>query len=583
MRVTIRTRLLFMLCALILTLAALAGVGHVLSGNVRSAVQLSNLRHEQVTLTMQMQQRLQALLLGALNSIVDRAYGSIETERAKAMQNDAEFLRERLRELAEAADTEEEKTLAEDIAKRFAVVERIVLGQLPALIAARAEDGDFDRLADLMDMAAGRISQGLRAFADSVEEENREAGDLLEEELRRAGRLNLGIAVSAAVLLGLGLLLVGRSITRPLARGVDFARAVAAGDLERDLDIRPGDEIGDLAGALREMVAQLRSLLAEAAAQGEAASQEAERARQATDAAEQALRRAEAARSEGMRQAAEALAEVVDGVGRAVQELAGQVGQAASGAVAQSDRAQSTATAMEQMNATVLEVARSAGGAAATSEEAKARALEGEQVVGEAVQAIGRVQDMARGLTQRMSDLGRKAEDIGRIMGVITDIADQTNLLALNAAIEAARAGDAGRGFAVVADEVRKLAEKTMTATKEVGEAIRGIQDETRGSVQGMEEAARAVDQATELAAGSGRALSAIVGLVDGCTDQVRSIAAASEEQSAASEEISRSAEDVGRIAAETAEAMRRAEAAVADLGSQAERLDGLMRELRSA
>ena len=65
------------------------------------------------------------------------------------------------------------------------------------------------------------------------------------------------------------------------------------------------------------------------------------------------------------------------------------------------------------------------------------------------------------------------AEGIGRIMNVISDIADQTNLLALNAAIEAARAGDAGRGFAVVADEVRKLAEKTMTATKEVGDAIR--------------------------------------------------------------------------------------------------------------
>ena len=103
-------------------------------------------------------------------------------------------------------------------------------------------------------------------------------------------------------------------------------------------------------------------------------------------------------------------------MGRAVRELAGQISQASSGAVEQSDRAQSTATAMEQMNASVLEVARSAGGAATTTEEAKARAEEGAGIVGEAVTAIDRVQVMARGLTERMTALGKKAEDIGRVI-----------------------------------------------------------------------------------------------------------------------------------------------------------------------
>ena len=101
----------------------------------------------------------------------------------------------------------------------------------------------------------------------------------------------------------------------------------------------------------------------------------------------------------------------------------------------------------------------------------------------------------------------RQAEGIGQIMNVISDIADQTNLLALNAAIEAARAGDAGRGFAVVADEVRKLAEKTMTATHEVGAVITGIQEGTRKSVAGVNLSINTIQEATNLANQSGQTL----------------------------------------------------------------------------
>ena len=132
------------------------------------------------------------------------------------------------------------------------------------------------------------------------------------------------------------------------------------------------------------------------------------------------------------------------------------------------------------------------------------------------------------------------------------DIADQTNLLALNAAIEAARAGEAGRGFAVVADEVRKLAEKTMSSTTDVGNAIAAIQQSAGQSIQQVEKAVGNISEATEYSNKSGEALKEIVGMVDQTADEVLAIAAASEQQSATSEEINRSVADVNHIAAST-------------------------------
>jgi methyl-accepting chemotaxis protein len=162
-------------------------------------------------------------------------------------------------------------------------------------------------------------------------------------------------------------------------------------------------------------------------------------------------------------------------------------------------------------------------------------------------------------------------------MGVISDIADQTNLLALNAAIEAARAGEAGRGFAVVADEVRKLAEKTMTATKDVGSAIAAIQESADKSVTGMDNALKEVQTATGFASQSGEALRQIVSQVEAAADQVRAIAAAGEEQSAASEEINQSIVQVSAIAAQNTEAMHEAAEAVGHLTAQAQRLQELI------
>ncbi len=268
---------------------------------------------------------------------------------------------------------------------------------------------------------------------------------------------------------------------------------------------------------------------------------------------------------------------IADQVSSAAEQLAIQVEQANRGAQQQSDRTAETATAMEQMNATVFEVARNASQASENAASARTHAAEGAEVVRQAVASIGKVNHMAEDLRENMKELDVRAQEIGTIISVINDIADQTNLLALNAAIEAARAGDAGRGFAVVADEVRKLAEKTMSATQEVTEAVGRIQRGTAHSTQGTEMATRAIGESTALAEKSGEALDAIVGMVDETALQVQSIATASEEQSASSEEITGAVEDITKISAETNQGMEEATIAIADLARQAAELKELI------
>ncbi|UJX40431.1 HAMP domain-containing protein [Desulfovibrio sp. JY] len=403
---------------------------------------------------------------------------------------------------------------------------------------------------------------------------------------KEAGRRGLVLIVAgvACLLLSIALgTLVTLSIVRPLRKGVAFARSVADGDLDARLTVVGRDEIGELADALRRMLASLRESLEAARRRGEEAAAEAKKACDATAEADAHRLAAEKAREEGMLDAARRLADVVEVLTDAAGELAEHTAQATQGADEQAGRLSETVASMGQMSATVLDVAQNAATASQTASEARERALAGSEVVRKAVDGITATRDKALTLARDMAELGDRAEGIGRILGVISDIADQTNLLALNAAIEAARAGEAGRGFAVVADEVRKLAEKTMSATSEVGQAIRDVQAGTRKSADGVGEAVTLIESATALAGESGQALDAIVSLVETAADQVRSIAAASQEQSAATDAIENSIADVNRVSGETAQAMERATMTVTGLGEQTRILQSLIDELRGS
>ncbi|GFK95715.1 Methyl-accepting chemotaxis protein McpA [Fundidesulfovibrio magnetotacticus] len=264
-------------------------------------------------------------------------------------------------------------------------------------------------------------------------------------------------------------------------------------------------------------------------------------------------------------------------VAQGAEELSQQMIGVKSGADHQSERIQETTRAMEEMNAALTEVARVAALAASSSDSASAQAADGSRVVKESVVSIDQVHQLSLQHQQSMDELGRRVGSIGRIIGVIDDIADQTNLLALNAAIEAARAGDAGRGFAVVADEVRKLAEKTQLATREVSRGITEIQDGTRQNIEETAKTFEAIEQAQQLVQRSGEALARILQDAHDAADQVRLIASSTEQQSATHHEVNLAVSEISGIAQETSAATVHAAEAIGYLAQQASELKSLI------
>ncbi len=266
----------------------------------------------------------------------------------------------------------------------------------------------------------------------------------------------------------------------------------------------------------------------------------------------------------------------------ASEQLSAQIELSENGAQDQADRVATTATALEEMNATVLEIARNAGTTSDSASNVRSEASAGSESMQECVKAMHEVKEESLKLQTEMGVLSEHAQAINEIMNVISDIADQTNLLALNAAIEAARAGEAGRGFAVVADEVRNLAEKTMTSTTDVGNAISAIQKSTADNTRLVVDAVEKIERVTEMVSGAGEALLGIVQLADTTADQVRAIATASEEQSATSEEITQSVDSINNIAKETTNNMQEARKAVDEVVNQTHVLSQLIEQLQA-
>jgi methyl-accepting chemotaxis protein len=321
---------------------------------------------------------------------------------------------------------------------------------------------------------------------------------------------------------------IARSLASAATKMLEQIQEIAANNLAvSDLDVRSQDEIGQAGMALNQMKHNLSEIV-------------------------------------------QSIAATAEHVASASEELSSSATLQAQGAETQSNQTTQVATAMQEMSSTVLQVSENSSKAAEASRQAAETAREGGSIVEDTLGKMRVIATSVEGTAKKMEELGKSSDQIGRIAGVIDDIADQTNLLALNAAIEAARAGEQGRGFAVVADEVRKLAERTTTATKEIAQMIKNIQDETKTAVTAMESGTKQVEEGVKSTTLAGDSLKQIIHMSEQVGEMITHIATAATEQSSASEEINTNMEQIAKLVKESNDGAQQSAKACSDLSGLA-------------
>lgn len=211
----------------------------------------------------------------------------------------------------------------------------------------------------------------------------------------------------------------------------------------------------------------------------------------------------------------------------------------------QNEKITEISSAINETTASISDIANNSKNAQQISSVAKEKAKEGGISVQQAIEGMEKIQDRVMEISRSISQLGDSGEQIGKIVGAITQISDQTSLLALNAAIEAARAGEQGRGFAVVADEVGKLAKRVAESAKEIQELIEAIQQQTEVAVKGMQRGMEEVAYGTDLVQRTGQSLTEIISVVDKTDRIIEEISGTVNEQAVVTDNIAQGANKI--------------------------------------
>ncbi len=383
--------------------------------------------------------------------------------------------------------------------------------------------------------------------------------------------------VLLAIALGLTIAYyTARSVTVPLDKMIEVACDISeSGDLNQKIDTSGEDEIGSLARAFSELVQYLKEMsrVSAAIARGDLTVEGRPRSEhdtlakaysemvqglrsivlQVRDGASQV-----AAGSEQVASASEESAKVsvqtssaIDEVTSTMHEMSVNVQNVVKNTQSQASSVAETSASIDEMVASIKHVADTAKFLLDISRRSREEVQSGMDTMQKTTEGLNRTNKTIHTSSAIITALGRRADDIGKIVEVIDDLAEQTNLLALNAAIEAARAGEHGLGFAVVADEVRKLAEKSAQSTKEISELIESIQKEAREAVDNMERSTAIVEEGLTM----GNDLQAALGRISAVVTEVhkfaQEIGAATSQQSNGSAQIARATSRLTEITQE--------------------------------
>ncbi|MGA2536724.1 MAG: methyl-accepting chemotaxis protein [Terracidiphilus sp.] len=243
-----------------------------------------------------------------------------------------------------------------------------------------------------------------------------------------------------------------------------------------------------------------------------------------------------------------------DQITTAAGEIMTRTTRSAAAAIDQRDRVRQIGDSMQEMVQIVQRVSEDSNCASDSAGNAVKVARQGGLIVNDALTHMNSIALSVNATAQKIAELGKSSDQIGRIVKVIDEIAKQTNLLALNAAIEAARAGEQGRGFAVVAGEVRRLAERTTTATKEIAGMIDRVQVETRQAVAQMQTGTRQVEAGVVTTSKAGASLEQIIAAAQNVGDMIARISTAAKQQGDSAIQINSNVEQIGRLTTESAE-----------------------------
>lgn len=265
------------------------------------------------------------------------------------------------------------------------------------------------------------------------------------------------------------------------------------------------------------------------------------------------------------------LSQSVEGVSSSVTEMTASIKQISSSITTLMDVSVMTASSVAGMDASVKVIERNALDVATLSQNVKSGAEEGRAAAEEAIVGMQDIRRSAQEATEAIDRLQQRAEAIDSILAVIDEITEQTNLLALNAAIIAAQAGEHGKGFAVVADEIRELAERTGTSTREIGDVILSVQNETQQAVSAIRQAESTIARGEGLTLKTSEVLLKTIAGVSDTSRRMDEIAQSTVQQSQESQQISlamdRVAEMVSQIARATSEQSRGTEQAMSAVG----------------